>query len=142
MEAPTYVHLLPGEVPPRLERPGPFKAIVVVEDAVTPEWQATVSDWLVRSGCRYMMAWGRRCCEWDDSVDYASLRCFGCGEIPDDEFVMTTWHEQDSLEDTFWFATHAAMHPSLEFDETYILHIAPSAQPQKMLQRFHEAQDK
>jgi hypothetical protein len=142
MDAPTYVHLLPGEALPRLVRPGHFKAIVVVEDDVTPEWQAAVSDWLVRSGCRYMMAWGRRCSEWDDSVDHANLNRFGHGEIPDDEFVMTTWHDQDSLEDTFWFAGHAAMHPSLEPDETYILHIAPSAQPQEMLQRFREAQDK
>jgi len=142
MDAPTYVHLLPGEALPRLARPGDFKAIIVVEDDVTPEWQATVSEWLVRSGCRYMMAWGRRCSEWDDSIDHASLNRFGYGEIPDDESVMTTWHDQDSLEDTFWFAAHAAMHPSLELDETYILHIAPSAQPHEMLQRFREAQDR
>jgi hypothetical protein len=142
IDAATYVPLLPGEAPPLLARPGPFKAIVVVEDDVTPEWQATVSDWLVRSGCRFMMAWGRRCSEWDDSVDLANQDCFGLGEIPDDEFVMTTWHDQETLEDTFWFAVHAAMHSTLRLDPTYIIHIAPTAQPQEMLQRFREALDK
>ena len=142
MDAPTYVHLLSAGALPQLARLGRFKAIVVVEDDVTPEWQATVSDWLVRSGCRYMMAWGRRASEWDDSVDHANLHRVGHGEIADDEFVMTTWHDKDSLEDTFWFATHAAMHPSLELNETCILHIALSAQPQEILQRFSNAQGK
>jgi hypothetical protein len=140
IDAVSYVHLLAGEALPPFARPGPFKAIVVVEDDVTPEWRDTVSDWLVRSGCRYMMAWGSKGSEWDTSVDLANLRCFGSEKMPDDEFVITTWHDQDTLEDTFWFATHAAHHPSLEFDETYILHIAPTAQPQEMLQRFREAQ--
>jgi hypothetical protein len=99
-----------------------------------------VSEWLVRSGCRYMMAWGRRCSAWDDSVDLANGDCFGSGEISDDDFVVTTWHDEESLEDTFWFAVHAAMHPSLELNETYILHIAPSAQPEEILQRFGKAQ--
>jgi hypothetical protein len=142
MDAPSYVHLMPGKALPRLGNSARFKAVIVVEDDVTSEWQATVSDWLVRSGCRYMMAWGRRCSEWDDSVDHANLLCFGYGEILDDEFVMTTWHDQDSLEETFWFAMHAAMHPSLELDQIYILHITPSARANEMLQRFREAQAK
>src|SRR5262249_29202922 len=108
MGAPIYVHLRSGEPVPHLDSSQPFKGIVVIEDDVTSEWQASVSDWLVRNGCRYMMAWGHGCSEWDDSVDLASLDCFGYGETPEDKFVMTTWHNKETLEDVFWFATHAA----------------------------------
>ena len=136
----TYLHLAPDDALPRLES-GYFKAILVIDDNVTPEWQTAVSDWLVRSGCRYMMAWGHKCGEWDDSVDYASLRLFDYGEVPEDDFVMTTWHDKDSLMDTFWFSAHSAMHPSLNLEQTYIIHIAPSERSNELLQTFRDAQE-
>lgn len=136
----TYLHLASGGALPRLES-GHFKAVLVIDDNVTPEWQTAVSDWLVRSGCRYMMAWGQKCGEWDDSVDYASIRLFDFGEAPEDDFVMTTWHDKDSLMDTFWFSTHAAMHPSLNLEQIYIIHIAPSERSDEILQTFRDAQE-
>lgn len=142
MDVPTYLHLSPGDGLPQLESVGNFKAILVIEDDVTPEWQAKVSDWLVRNGCRYMMAWGRKCSEWDDSVGDANSRVFDYREIPDDKFVMTTWHDRDSLKDTFWYSAHAAVHPSLDLDETYIIHIAPIGRSEELLQLFREAQSK
>src|SRR5262245_34396577 len=92
MQTPIYLHLEPGAAPPRLDGRAPFKAVVVIDSDVTPAWQTQVSEWLVRSGCRYMMAWGRKCSDWDTSVDQASLAIFGYGKIPESEFVMTTWH--------------------------------------------------
>ena len=65
----------------------PFKAIVVIEDRPTPEWETQASKWLVDSGCLYMMAWGEDCSSWDDSVDWANLETFDFGDIPDDEDV-------------------------------------------------------
>src|SRR6476620_183021 len=108
MNAPTYIHLIPGEALPLLEGASPFKAIVVVETEVAPDWQAQVSDWLIRSGCRYMMAWGENCSDWDTSVDQANLARFDYGEIPEDEFTMTTWHAKETLQETFWFSRRCA----------------------------------
>ena len=59
-----------------------------------------------------MAAWGIACTTWDDSVDEAKLAAFSWGEIPEDRAVMTTWHEKDSLEEAYFFATNAAFHPS------------------------------
>jgi hypothetical protein len=42
-----------------------------------------------------MMAWGRECSSWDDSVDWANIDKFGDSPIPDDECVVTTWHEDE-----------------------------------------------
>lgn len=141
METPRYLHLKPGEAPPpRLEGVAPFKAVVVVDSEVTPEWQAQVSDWLVRSGCRYMLAWGWKCGDWDTSVDLASLAMFDYGEIPDDDFVMTTWHANESLQETFWFAAGCA-HPSLKLERTYVVHIAPESRATELLKAFRAAQE-
>jgi hypothetical protein len=140
MEAPKYLHLKPGEPPPPLEGVVPFKAVVVIDCEVTPEWQARISDWLVRSGCRYMMAWGQKCSDWDSSVDEANLAMFGFGEVPDDDFVMTTWHENEPLHDVFWFSERSAKHPSLELEGTYIIHIAPESNAVDLLNAFRAAQ--
>jgi hypothetical protein len=140
MEAPRYLHLRPGEAPPRLEGVAPFKAVVVVDSEVTPEWQAQVSDWLARSGCRYMLAWGRKCGDWHTSVDLASLAMFDYGEIPDDDFVMTTEHADESLQETSWFAAGCA-HPSLKLERTYVVHIAPESRPTELLKAFRAAQE-
>jgi hypothetical protein len=80
----------------------PFKVIVVLETSYSSEWQKEVSNWLVKSGCRYMMTWGPNCISWDDSVDWADLEARDFAD-DDSRFVMTTWHEKDSLESVFWF---------------------------------------
>lgn len=141
MEAPEYVHMRPGGAPPRLSNAAPFKAVVVIDAEVTPEWRGQVSDWLVRSGCRYMMAWGKNCHAWDASVDEANLAQFDYGEIPDDDFVMTTWHADEPLQEAFWFSQFCAMHPTLELQKTYIVHIATDAKEAETLHAFAAAQE-
>lgn len=85
---------------PLMERP--FAAVVIIEMDVSDEWRDYVSRWLVQSGCLYMMAWGNECSFWDDCVDRALLQAFDFGDIPDDEFILTTWHDDEPLEEAFF----------------------------------------
>ena len=96
----------------------------MIEESVTPEWQAQVSNWLVQSGCLFMMAWGKECSTWDNSVDFANLETFNFENIPDDKFVYTTWHEDEPLKEVFWFSKHSADHPEIEISSTLVLHIS------------------
>lgn len=139
MATPQYVHMHPGDAPPRLDEAAPFKAVVVIDADVTPEWRGLVSDWLVRCGCRYMMAWGNDCSAWDWSVDEANLIKFDYEEIPEDDFVMTTWHAEEPLEEAFWFSQFSAIHPSLQLEKTYIVHISSEAKEAAMLETFASA---
>jgi hypothetical protein len=141
MNAPNYLHLKPGTVLPELDGVRPFKAVVIIEAEVTPDWQTLVSDWLVRSGCRYMMAWGLNCSDWDDSVDYANLDAFDYGDIPDDASVMTTWHEQWSLQEVFEFSELWARHRSLELERTYLIHISQDESSAQLLKTFRDTQE-
>jgi hypothetical protein len=138
VETVTYLHL-PAEcsLPPLLVKP--FKAVVIVEDNVSDRWRAAVSDWLVSNGCLYMVAWGNECSLWDDSVDLANLAAFDYEDVPDDDFVMTTWHEKEPLSEALWFAAHVAIHPTMDLNHTLILHIVKESRALEMLDAFQLA---
>ena len=138
-ECPVYFHLLPGHSLPSIEHLAPFRAVVVIEGVVSSDWRADVSDWLVRSGCLYMMAWGQNCSLWDDSVDAANIEAFNFKEIPEDRFVITTWHDDSPLSDAFFFCKRLAVNPAVELPQAILLHVAPSGNEGRMLRAYADA---
>lgn len=86
-----------------------------------------------------MMAWGLECSAWDDSVDWANQNAFDPEEIPEGSFVVTTWHEEESLADVFWYAKHCATHSVVDIGQTLLLHIAAEQQETDMLDRYAAA---
>lgn len=119
----SYLHLPVGGKPPPIEAPTPYKAVVILDQATPDDWQNEISDWLVATGCLYMMAWGPKCSSWDDSVDWANLAKFNHSDIPDDQSVMTTWHDAEPLSETFWFAANCAIHPTVELARLLIVDV-------------------
>lgn len=131
--------MAPETTPPEISTFNPFRAVVIIERPVTPAWQAWISDWLVRSGCLYMMAWGENCSAWDDSVDIANLEHFGFGDIPIDRDVMTTWHTEESLDEVFFFAKQHASHPTVDLQKTLLIHISAISKEPEFVQAFNAA---
>jgi hypothetical protein len=72
--------------------------LYVADKCVSPAEQAKVSRALVAQGCRYAVCAGCNCSSWDDSIDFAALERSDC-EPKDEDFVMTTWHENEKLTD-------------------------------------------
>lgn len=136
----SYFHVPPGSQPPPIGESGPFKAVLVLEQSVADDWRDLVSEWLVRSGCLYMMAWGVECSSWDDSVDWANHTVTGVDDIPDDQFAMTTWHDNEPLADTFWFAGFAAHHPTVALEQIAIIDIGPANRKAEMMHAYAVAQ--
>jgi hypothetical protein len=118
-----YVRIAGDEPLPKIGHLKPYKAVVVIEEAVSPERQKEISKWLVDTGCLYMMAWGLECSNWDDSVDVANLENFNYQEVPENDLVMTTWHENEVLEEVFWFSKNNANHPTKTLRNTVIIHL-------------------
>jgi hypothetical protein len=50
----------------------------------------------VDAGCAYICAWGEGCEQVHDLFDVASIAA--------DRFVMSTWHDDESLAEALWFA--------------------------------------
>ena len=139
METLKYVRLHVGDEVPDLSEFRAFRAVVIVEEDVSADWRAKLSEWLVESGCLYMLAWGDGCSDWDDSVDWVNLDKFDFAEIPDEKFVMTTWHENESLEEIFWFAKHSATHPTENLDSTLLLHISNANRESQLIEQYRGA---
>jgi hypothetical protein len=58
---------------------------------------------LVGSGCRYAVCSGFESSKWDDAVDLAYIGTSPDFNPPDEKFVMTSWHDQESLQDLAQF---------------------------------------
>ncbi|GGY06843.1 hypothetical protein GJV26_22530 [Massilia dura] len=133
-----YLQLPPDGDLPSLDGE-PFAAIIVIEADVAELWRCDVSRWLVSSGCRYMLAWGKDCSAWDDSVDEANMEAHAYDDIPEGEFVVTTWHDDEELSEVFWFAKHRASHPKLVLNLVIIVHIADAAREQELREAYVQA---
>jgi hypothetical protein len=49
------------------------------------------------------------------------------GDIPDNEFILAAWNENELLQGSFWFAKEAAYHPTGKLDYTWFSKVAPSS---------------
>lgn len=139
MSTPIYLQILPETSLPDISELSPFRAVVIVEARVSTIWQENVSDWLVQSGCLYMMAWGINSTSWDDSVDMANIERFNFEGVPEDESVMTTWHDSDPLNDVFWFCKQDAVHPTVKLKNTLLLHISAQNREQELVRLYADA---
>lgn len=133
-----YLHLATTDPVPQWSGDRPFKAIVLVTQDVPDAHRLAICRKLVNAGCRYLMIHGEHCRAWDEfahqvteSQENASTR------IPDEQIVMTTWHERESLADVLWFAKHTAMHPCFTLDDLWVLDLSPTERERQL----HETWD-
>ncbi|MFM1977292.1 MAG: hypothetical protein RL145_2138 [Pseudomonadota bacterium] len=132
----SALHLVPGEaLPPRSGRP--FKAVLVATSPVPEGWRKIVSDWLIESGCLYFMATGVECETWHDCLDWANLNACDGHEIPQESFVMTTWHADEPLSEVLWFAYAAAEHPVVSLEETLLISVGEQPPSLDVLALYH-----
>lgn len=134
-----YLHLSPGDPPPPIED-RPYRAVLIADEAASQDWQNEVCSRLVESGCLYFIAWGVACEAWHDTMDWTVLEAFDFGEIPDDRFVMTTWHDKEPLSEALWFAGNSAHHPDIDLTDTLIVHVAQEDRCAAILRSYADSQ--
>jgi hypothetical protein len=118
-----YFQIQEGVELPSLKKISPFKVVLIIEAAVSQEWQNIVSEWIVNSEAYYVMAWGKDCSLWDDSVDLANIAQYE-DDIPNEQYVTTTWHDDEELNEVFWFAKNCAFNEYHDLNEIVVLHIS------------------
>ena len=77
--------------------------LIVADPDISMDEQNSVSEEMVRQGCRYAVCTGYQCSQWDDSIDFAYLGSDPDFSPSDVRFVMTTSHEEEPLEDVVDF---------------------------------------
>ena len=115
--------------PYRFEVPFPDELYVCIlfanDETISNEEQAAVSDELVRTGCRYAVCAGYECSSWDTSVDLAYLAMDP--SLTNETFVMTSWHDGDSIEDVISFGLMWTDFDNHEFTRYLILFVGQRA---------------
>jgi hypothetical protein len=134
-----YLRIWEGEPLPAIEAFGPFKCVIIIQSPPSQTWQTLVSEWLVASGCLFMMAWGVGCSGWDDSVDYANIDAWSGQEIPDDSFIMTTWHDDEPLSEVLGFARVAADQGHVDTTICLLIDIGTESRRDQMLHDYAQA---
>jgi hypothetical protein len=128
----NYLHLLPDGPLPQLMDSPPFLAIVIADEEVAQMWQWEVSRWLAEAGCRVLLAWGKDADAWAEAVQEAGQEAFDYEDIPQEQLVVATAHEDDDLDEVFWFARHRAAHPACTLNKTLILHVAAAPRREQL----------
>jgi hypothetical protein len=134
-----YLHLSPGKPPPAIKA-RPYRAVLIADEGASQDWQNDVCSWLAESGCLYFIAWGVACEGWHDTMDWTALEAFDFSEIPDDRFVMTTWHDKEPLSEALWFAGNAAHHPDIDLPDTLLVHVASQNRCAAILSLYADSQ--
>ena len=113
---------------PDLTRLPPFVALCAF-DADTEDDQTleAFASRLMAAGCYYVCAWGSGCERVHDLVDDVLIRENAeSAKLPaetwDETFVMTTWHERDTLDEAVWYAIFTAI--SDEHENSTVLAVA------------------
>ena len=134
-----YLHLNPDATLPALDGLPVFKAIVLVEAESSQLWQWEVCRWLVAAGCRYLQAGGKELESGEEAFEVAWLERFDYEDIPEDQAVLATSHEDEELSEVFWFARHRTHHPAHALQSVLILHIADEARQEELVQMLENA---
>lgn len=96
-------------VPDVSKVPRPYVLLVAfdVGDIDPTDADRFADEFLAVGGCVYVCPWGEECGWLHDVFDQAFIRAVP-EERRDEEFVMTSWHDDEPLDETLWFAVFAA----------------------------------
>ena len=83
---------------------GDFALLLVINDkAVSDNEQTALCKEIIEAGCRNAVCAGFKCSSWHDSIDFAFASTARDFDPPDDKYVMTTWHDDESITDVVEF---------------------------------------
>jgi hypothetical protein len=76
-----------------------FAAWIIADDSLPSKRKLQVARELIEQGCRYAVCSGAEGSAWDDAVDLAYIESHPDNSRDSSEFVMTTWHDDETLEE-------------------------------------------
>ena len=116
--------------PYRVESPFSGKSYVLLlhsdDPAIPAEVQSSLAHQIVATRCRYACCSGIACRSWDDAIDFAFIETDPDYKPPEERFVMTTWHERESLSDVVWFALNSTGFDDFVAERFLIVLLSPA----------------
>lgn len=131
-----YFWLNPLSELPDLGRYAPFKVLLSLDMALSPERQKQVSDWLVENGAMHVSVRGEDCLSWKESIRKANLDRVDIDDMKPEQFVMITTHANEGLRSLFKHLKRFARHTHVDLNFTLIVHLAEENAEMKYLSIF------
>lgn len=91
---------------------------------------SSIANWLVYSGCRYAVCAGLNCSEWTDAIDSADI----IRDPTAKNLIMTTWHENETVEDIVWFWLNLTDFEGINFENYLALLLGDSNTVEEKIQ--------
>lgn len=105
--------------PPFAGRPFALLLVNALQGVPVPI-QASTAKSIFAAGCRYAACAGIDCSAWHDAIDGASLPADEYSPL-DQDFVLTSWHEDESPGDVVWYLLNCTDFAEHRFDRYLLL---------------------
>jgi len=118
---------------PRVELTSQHFACFIAWDSepASAEEISSLVEPLINAGAAYFCTWGKGCQRVHDIVDEIDAYPYDTvGATDEDSVIMTTWHENESLEDALYFFLTATS-PAVYFEATFKSSLAISVGSQE-----------
>ena len=133
-----YVHLPPQSPLPALN-PERCKVVLLARQPADLQWEKVVAEWVLEQQCFYFMAWGVDCSGWEWLVDFAFIKSLGENPLTDENLILTTSHNGESLQEVLWYCEICAAHPIWPLHRTLILDIGGRDEREEVLAVWQRA---
>ena len=97
-----------------------------VKDSLSPE---PITQ-LLNANCKYIVAGGHDSEKWHDLADHLFISRYPDYAPPDSEHVMTTWHQDEPLEEVLWFGLNNTDFDDYRFTDYLVLQIGECYSPE------------
>lgn len=116
-----------------LEIKAPFACLIYSNKNVTIDDISLVADSLISSGCLYVVCTGKDCETWHDTIDEISV--MKNVEEGETKLIMTSWHENDSIEEVIWFWLNLTDFDNITFENYLALVVGESKEIENEIQQ-------
>jgi hypothetical protein len=82
---------------------GAYSLLLITLASIPREEKLRLAAQIIASDARSIACWGVECEDWHDTLDWAYLASDENFNPPDERFVMTSWHENESLAETVFY---------------------------------------
>ena len=112
----------------------PFPCLLWHRGGFTRDAKRDLAHALIHGGCRYAVCAGVECEAWHDAFDAAFLEEHeGQSEDESDrDFMMTTWHERDTIDDVAFFFVLNTNFDDHDFTRYLVLHVGDAPVPDEI----------
>ena len=114
--------------------------LVITSPSISVGQRDRITSDIVNSRCQYALTFGHDCEVWHDAIDWT---CVGDGSVGE-RFLMTTWHEDEPIEDVVDFLWWNTSYEEFESERLAVVIIGDDSELEMAIRdrlAYHQKQE-